>query len=83
MVQAHVVPSSDAAAVQSWGRADAEAALWALLVQAIQTAAASRSADQQNAMDWLTAVARRQDVQAANADGLEYVKWARLDQAAL
>ncbi|HVB09152.1 MAG TPA: MBG domain-containing protein [Bacillota bacterium] len=81
-IQAHGLPSIDAAALQSWGRADAEAALWALLAQAIQTPAASRGADQQNAVGWLTAVARRQDVQAADAAGLEYVKWAGFDQAA-
>ncbi len=31
----HGLPASDATAAQSWGRNDAEAELWALLVQAI------------------------------------------------
>ncbi len=77
----HGLPASDADAVQSWARADADAELWALFVQAIKTPAASRTADQQNAVDWLTAVDRREGVQAADAAGLEYVKWAGLDQS--
>jgi hypothetical protein len=79
-IRDHGLPSSDANAAQSWGRDDAEAELWALLVQAIKTAPASRTTDQQNAVDWLTAIERRQGVQAADAAGLEYVKWAGLDQ---
>src|SRR5947209_781768 len=31
----HQLPASDAAAVQTWGRGDAEAELWGLIVQAI------------------------------------------------
>lgn len=79
-LQDHGLPASDAAAVQSWGRADAEAELWALFVQTIRTSAASRTGDQQNAVAWLTAVQQRHMVQAARNAGLEYVKWAGLDQ---
>lgn len=71
----HGLPASDADAAGTWGRSDAEAELWALLVQAIQAPAASRTTDQQNAVDWLSAVAQRQNVQAADDAGLEYAEW--------
>lgn len=74
----HGLPASDASAVQSWGRDAAEAELWALIVQAIQTPAATQTSDQQNVVAWLTAVAQRQAVQAADDAGLEYTKWAGL-----
>jgi hypothetical protein len=80
-IQDHQLDASDGTAVQSWGQDDAEAELWNLLVQAIQTKAADRTTDQQNAVDWLTAVQERDDVQAANDAGLEYVKWAGLSQS--
>ncbi len=74
----HGLPSSDAGAAQAWGRDDAEGELWALLAQAIQTPAASRSTDQQNAVDWFSTVVQRQGVQTADNAGLEYAKWAGL-----
>ncbi len=76
----HGLSSDDAAAVLSWGRADAEAELWSLLVQAIQTQPSSRTTDQQGAVNWLTDVLRRQQAQAAYQAGLEYVRWAGLSQ---
>jgi len=72
----HGLSADDAAAVQSWGRADAEAELWSLLVQAIQTQPSSRSTDQQGAVAWLTDVLRHERAQAAYQAGLEYVRWA-------
>lgn len=80
----HQLPSTDAAAAQSWGRDDAEGELYALLVQAANTAACSsgqtagdncRTTDQQQAVNWLADMARREGMQAADAAGLEYVKW--------
>src|SRR5262249_19231445 len=85
----HGLASSDADAVQSWGRDDAEAELWDRLGLAIQAPACSagqtpgqacRTTDQQNAVDWLTAVYKRNAMQAADDAGLEYVRWAGLDQ---
>jgi hypothetical protein len=94
----HGLPVGDAAAVQAWGRDDAEAELWGLLVQAIKAPACTagqtpgqgcRSTDQQNAVDWLAGTANKQEgmvnrqaVQAANDAGLEYVKWAGMSQSA-
>ncbi len=72
----HDLPSSDADAVMTWGQADAEAELWALIVQAIQTPAASRTADQQGAVDWLASAVQAERVGAA-ADAIqEYADWA-------
>ena len=79
-IRDHRLAAGDADAVQSWGRGDAQAELWALIVQAIQTPAASRSTDQQNAVAWMTTVFQREGVRSADNAGREYVKWAGLDQ---
>src|SRR5262249_39660115 len=76
----HDLTATDGNAVKSWGRDDAESELFALLVQAITTPAASRTTAQKAAVDWVGAVERRQAEQAAQDAGLEYVKWAGLDQ---
>ena len=52
-----------------------------MIVQAIDTPASSRSTDQQNAVAWVQAVEQREAEQAAQDAGLEYVKWAGLDQS--
>jgi len=87
----HRLPQSDATAAQTWGREDALAELWLLFVEAIMAPPCTatqtpgkgcRTTDQQNAVDWLTSVAQRDAVQAAQAAGLEYVKWAGLDHTA-
>jgi hypothetical protein len=85
----HKLSAGDADAVKSWGRADAEAELYALLLKAISTSVCStgqtpgqgcRTTDQQNAVDWLAALEQRKAVLAAQDAGIEYVKWAGLDQ---
>jgi MBG domain (YGX type)/IPT/TIG domain/PKD domain len=72
----HDLPSSAADAVMTWGQADAEAELWALIVQAIETPAASRTADQQGAVDWLASVVQAEQVGAAQDAVQEYADWA-------
>ena len=52
-------------------------------MQAIDTPAASQTPDQQNAVAWVQAVEQRQAEVAAQDAGLEYVKWAGLDQSDL
>ncbi|HXW77987.1 MAG TPA: hypothetical protein VEJ84_00735, partial [Acidimicrobiales bacterium] len=74
----HGLSPSDTDAVMTWGHDDAEAELWALLVQAIQTPAGSRTTDQQNAVDWLSSVEQAEAVGAAEKAGEEYVNWAGL-----
>jgi hypothetical protein len=68
------------AAVQTWGRDQALAELYDVLLVAIN--AISPDTDQQNAVAWLTGIAQSRAVGAAQAAGLEYVKWAGLDQDA-
>src|SRR5262249_28783781 len=68
--------ATDPDTVKSWAREDADAELYGLLVQAIQTPAASRTVDQQNAYDWIAAVEQRQAVIAAQDAGAEYLDWA-------
>jgi hypothetical protein len=77
----HQLASGDGTAVQSWGQDDAEAELWNLLVSAVQMQPTSRTTDQQNAVDWLTAIQLRENVEAAQDAALEYVKWAGLSQS--
>lgn len=72
----HSLPASDTAAVQSWARGDAVAELFALVVQAIRTDAASRTTDQQNVVDWMTTVMDRHSTAVANSAGWEFLKWA-------
>ena len=75
----HALAATDTEAVESWARTDADAELWALLVQAIQAVqAGTADTDQQNAATWLNSVVLRQGVLAAQAAGLEYTKWAGL-----
>lgn len=85
----HNLDAADTNAVESWGRYDAEAELFALIEQAIQTSRCSaaqsagqgcRTKDQQNVVDWVRAVEQRQAQGAAEAAGREYVKWAGLSQ---
>ena len=75
----HGLPESDRAAVLSWGRDDAHAELWALIVQAINTPAAERTTDQQNAAAWMMQLASAQANDAAKQTGAEYTTWAGLD----
>jgi uncharacterized protein YjbI with pentapeptide repeats len=75
----HGLNAGDADAVLSWGRDEALAQLYLLLVAAIQ--ATSPTEDQKQAVAWVRAVAQRRAVAAAYSAGFEYVKWAGLDQA--
>ncbi len=78
----HGLASTDYSAVLSWGRPEAEAELLALIVQAIDTPSTSQTPDQSNAVAWVQAVEQREAEVAAEDAGLEYVKWAGLDQSA-
>ncbi|MDP9092153.1 MAG: fibronectin type III domain-containing protein, partial [Actinomycetota bacterium] len=74
----HGLTDSDAAAAQTWGRNDALAELYALILDAINTPVGQRTTDQSGAVAWFTSVVQRQQVQSANNAGLEYAKWAGL-----
>ncbi|HVH24884.1 MAG TPA: PKD domain-containing protein, partial [Pseudonocardia sp.] len=50
--------------------------MWGLIVEAIRTVPAQRSADQQNVVDWLTEVMHRRALAGAKFAGWEYLKWA-------
>lgn len=83
----HQVPASELSAVQTWGRPDAQAELWGLVVQAITTPACPtgvttgcRTATQQHVVDWMAAMAQRQGTETAIAAGLELVKYSGLSQ---
>jgi hypothetical protein len=78
----HNLPLEDDATVRTWGRDAVLAQLYVLLVTAIDTAAEERTTDQQNVVDWATAVAKRQNVAAAVSAAREYVKWAGLGRGA-
>lgn len=83
----HQVPAAELAAVQTWGRPDAQAELWGLIVQAITTPACPagvatdcRTPNQQHVVDWMAAMAQRQGTETAIAAGLELVKYSGLSQ---
>jgi hypothetical protein len=84
VITAHGLSAGDTAAVQTWGRDEALAELYKLLVAAITDD--SRDDNQQNAVDWLSGIVGGQPQSraalSAQAAGLEYVKWAGLDEGA-
>jgi hypothetical protein len=82
-LEIHGLPASDADAVKSWGRSDATAQLWALLVAAAQTPEADRTADQHHAVEWLEALHKRHSIANAEAAAFEYLDWAGLNRAPL
>ncbi len=77
VITLHGLSPDDTVAVRTWGRDEAQAQLFGLLMDAIS--ASPRDADQQKAVDWMTAVAHRKAVHAAQMAGAEYVKWAGLN----
>ena len=80
-IDAHGLASDDGDAVLSWGRSDAEAELFALIVQAINTPAASRSRTSRTRSPGYRRSNNARPKLAAQDAGLEYVKWAGLDQS--
>jgi hypothetical protein len=79
VLAAHELPATDRVAVRTWGRTDAQAALWGLLVEAIKTPARQRTSVQQGAVNWITGQVRQVNVSAAEQTGAEYASWAGLD----
>ena len=75
----HQLPASDHDAALSWARDDAEAELWGLIVEAINTSAGQRTTDQQHAAEWMTQLASAQANDAAKQAGEEYATWAGLN----
>ena len=75
----HGLPESDRNAVATWARSDAQAALLALVMEAIDTDAAQRTPDQQQAVDWMGDLVRAVVERSASRSGAEYAKWAGLD----
>ena len=78
VIRLHGLSASDTNAVLTWGRSEAQSQLFTRLLNAIDED--DRSDDQQNAVDWMTAMMQRKAVAAAAAAGREYVTWAGLNQ---
>src|SRR5262245_7552351 len=68
---------ADSSAIRTWGRMEALAELYAMLVKAIKKNS-GRSDDEEKAVDWMTTVAHRRKIEAAENAGREYVRWAAL-----
>jgi hypothetical protein len=79
VLDAHDLPATDRVAVRTWGRTDAQAALWGLLVEAIKTPVSQRTNVQQLAVDWITGQVRQLSVSTAEQTGAQYASWAGLD----
>jgi hypothetical protein len=81
------LPTSDTAAVQTWGRDDALAQMFTLLNLVAETTNGGAlppgltAADKNGILSWLAQVIYRQSELSSDFAGLEYVKWAGLDQA--
>ena len=71
----HDLPSSDADAVLSWGRADVRAQEWTDLSAIINESPASRSAGDQAVYSWFQGVYQQQQITAALDAVNEYLKW--------
>ena len=70
------LPAADAQRVMSWGRDEALAELWALLVQAISTDPSARTETQRAAVAWMTQTLSRKAREVGINGGWEYLKWA-------
>lgn len=81
VITLHSLPPEDEAAVRTWGRDAVLSQLYILLAAAINTEIAERTVDEQSAVDWLTSVAQRRNVAAAQNAAREYVKWAGLGRS--
>ena len=79
VIAGHNLTEADTDAVKTWGRYDALAELYTLIVKSIQ--ASPRTPDQQNVADWVAAAGQQLAIGAAQAAGREYVKWAGLDRS--
>jgi hypothetical protein len=80
VIKDHGLTDADSIAVQTWGRYEALAEMYALLVQAIL--APNRTTDQQNAVAWLQGIMKQKAIAAADNAGREYVRWAGLNMSA-
>ncbi|MBF4766825.1 hypothetical protein ISU10_03465 [Nocardioides agariphilus] len=77
----HGLPATDRDAVLSWGRDEALATMWGLMIEAVQTDPGQRTAEQEALRDWLaTEVWTRMRV-GARSVGQEYVAWMGVDAA--
>ena len=65
----HQLPASDRDAALSWARDDAEAELWGLIVEAINTPAASAPPTSSTAAEWMMQLASAQANDARQAGG--------------
>jgi hypothetical protein len=80
VIQGHGLSDGDKNAVLTWGRNDAQAALYWKLLEAID--APSPTADQKNAAAWLQSMLGPDiSVVSAQDAAREYAKWAGLDQS--
>jgi hypothetical protein len=73
VIALHGLSASDTNAVLTWGRSEALAALYGKLLGAME-APAPRDTDDQNVVDWFTAMVQRKKVSAAVSAGREYVR---------
>jgi len=78
VIKGHGLTDADTDAVKTWGRYDALADLYTLVVKAINET--DRTTDQQNVADWVATAGQQLSIGAAQAAGREYVKWAGLNR---
>ena len=78
----HGLPAGDGPSILSWARADADANLWALILQAVNDVHDGKATStEQSVNQWLVDSLKRQSILSTQDTGLEYTKWAGLGTA--
>lgn len=75
----HQLPATDLPQVKSYARADAQAQMWSLIVQALQLPTSQRTTDQQGLVDWMSDQLTQQRFQPAANAAIEYARFAGKD----
>ena len=75
----HQLPATDLPQVKSYARPDAQAEMWAIIVDALKTPAGQRTADQQALVDWMSDQVTQQRFQPAKNAAMEYARFAGKD----
>ena len=76
VIAGHGLATTEAAAVRSWGRDEALAEMWALVVQAIRTDPGQRTETQKAAVAWMGQIMNRKAREVGLNAGWEFLKWA-------
>src|SRR5262249_5845027 len=72
----HQLPATDLPQVKTYARSDAQAEMWAMIVEALKTPPGQRTTDQQGLVDWMSDQVTEQRFQPAANAAIEYTRFA-------